>query len=142
MSDDEITRFSVSLPQRLLQDLDAMVREKGYDNRSLAIADMIRNQIVQHRQERGTQEIAGTITLIYDHHKPRVQAALTDIGHDHHDIIISTLHVHLDHDHCLEVIVVRGPAATVKTLADRLIAARGVKHGVLTITSTGKDLAG
>lgn len=138
--EQEVSRFSVSLPQQLLSDLDAMVHEKGYDNRSLAIADMIRDELVEHRQHNGKQEIAGTITLVYDHHKPHLQSVLTDLQHDHTDLIISTLHVHLDHDNCLEVLVVRGKAAKIKSIADALIAAKGVKHGRLTITSTGKDL--
>lgn len=136
------SRFSVSLPAGLAQDLDRMVREKGYDNRSLAIADMVRDQLVEHRQQVGDGEIAGTITLVYDHHKPHLQDVLTDLQHDHHELIISTLHVHLDHHNCLEVLVVRGRAAAVRKIADALIAAKGVKHGKLTITSTGKDLVG
>ena len=91
-------------------------------------------------QNLGENEIAGTITLVYDHHKQHVQATLTDIQHDHHEVIISTLHVHLDHHNCLEVLVVRGKAATIKKIADELIAAKGVKHGKLTVTSSGKDL--
>ena len=136
------TRFSVSLPPALLEQLDEMTHEKGYDNRSLAIADMIRAQLVEHRQKSDSGEIAGTITLVYDHHKQHVQATLTDIQHDHHEVIISTLHVHLDHNNCLEVLVVRGKAATIKKIADELIAAKGVKHGKLTVTSSGKDLPG
>ena len=135
-----VVRFTVSVPQTLAKQLDGMTREKGYDNRSLAVADMIRDQLVEHRQNYGDRDIAGTITLVYDHHKQHVQAALTDIQHDHHEGIISTLHVHLDHDNCLEVLAVRGKAGTIKKIADELIAAKGVKHGKLTITSTGKDL--
>lgn len=137
---EELARFSVSLPQQLLKDLDAMAREKSYDNRSLAVADMIRAALVEHRQERSAREIAGTITLVFNHHKRHLQETLTDMQHDHTDIIISTLHVHLDYDNCLEVLVVRGPAGEIKHLADTLIAAKGVKHGRLTITSTGQDL--
>jgi CopG family nickel-responsive transcriptional regulator len=95
---------------------------------------------VEHRQKFGTAEIAGTITLVYDHHKQHVQAALTDIQHDHHEVIVSTLHVHLDHDNCLEVLVVRGKADIIKKIADELTTAKGVKHGKLTVTTTGKDL--
>jgi CopG family nickel-responsive transcriptional regulator len=101
---------------------------------------MIRDQLVEHHQNYGSRDIAGTITLVYDHHKQHVQAALTDIQHDHHDVIISTLHVHLDHDNCLEVLAVRGKAGTIKKIADELIAAKGVKHGKLTVTTSGKDL--
>jgi CopG family nickel-responsive transcriptional regulator len=117
-----------------------MTREKGCDNRSLAVADLIRAGLVEHRQNLGNREIAGTITLVYDHHKQHVQATLTDIQHEHHHVIISTLHVHLDRHNCLEVLVVRGQAALVKKIADELIAAKGVKHGKLTVTSSGKDL--
>lgn len=119
-----------------------MAGEKGYDNRSLAIADMMRDHLVEHRQKFGAEEIAGTITLVYDHHKSHVQETLTDIQHDHHEVIISALHVHLDHHNCLEVLVVRGPAGQIKKISDALIAAKGVKHGKLTVTTTGKDLAG
>jgi CopG family nickel-responsive transcriptional regulator len=133
-------RFSISLPAGLAKQLDRMVAQKGYHNRSLAVADMIRAHLVEHQQQFGDKEIAGTITLLYDHHKQHVQAALTDIQHDHHAVIIATLHVHLDHHNCLEILAVRGPAAVVKRIADELIAAKGVKHGKLTVTSTGKDL--
>lgn len=133
-------RFTVSVPRDLAKQLDQMTREKGYGNRSMAVADLIRAGLVEHRQRLGNQEIVGTITLVYDHHKPHVQAALTDIQHDHHEVIISTLHVHLDHHNCLEVLVVRGQAGPIKKIADELLSAKGVKHGKLTVTSTGKDL--
>ncbi len=136
-----VVRFSISVPKDLARQLDQMTRQKGYDNRSLAVADMIRAQLVEHWQKYGDQQIAGTITLVYDHHKQHVQAALTDIQHDHHEVIISTLHVHLDHDNCLEVLAVRGRAAIIRQIADELIASKGVKHGKLTVTSSGKDLA-
>jgi CopG family nickel-responsive transcriptional regulator len=137
---DGATRFSVSLPGELARELDAMTREKGYSNRSLALSDMIRAQLVEHRQGLGGQ-IAGTITLLFDHHKPRLQAILTDVQHEHTDLIVSTLHVHLDHDNCLEVLVVRGDAVRVRALSDALIGAKGVKHGRLTVTATGPDLS-
>ena len=140
MKDKETARFSVSLPQELLDELDEMVREKNYSNRSLAIADMVRANLVEHRHGRSGEEIAGTITLLYDHHKRHLQALLTDMQHDHTDVVISTLHVHLDHDNCLEVLVVRGAAEVVQNLADTLIGAKGVKHGRLTVTAAGHDL--
>jgi len=114
MKKETVSRFSISLPPSLLQQFDEMSKEKGYDNRSLAIGDMMRDRLVEHRQKFGNEGIAGTITLVYDHHKQHVQAALTDIQHDHHEVIVSTVHVHLDHDNCLEVLVVRGKAAVVK----------------------------
>ena len=140
MKDEFVSRFSVSLPPKLLKQFDEIVGGKGYANRSQAIADMIRAQLVEHRQKFGTEEIAGTITLVYDHHKQHVQAALTDIQHDHHQVIVSSIHVHLDHDNCLEVLIVRGKADIIKKIADELTTAKGVKHGQLTVTTTGKDL--
>jgi len=140
MKNDPVARFSVSLPPALLEQLDQMTAQKGYENRSQAMADMIRAQLVEHRQKYGTEEIAGTITLVYDHHKQNVQAVLTDIQHDHHHVIVSTMHVHLDHHNCLEVLVVRGKGESIKKIADELTSAKGVKHGKLTVTSTGKDL--
>lgn len=133
-------RFTVSLPPTLMRQLDEMTTAKGYTNRSLAIADMIRDQLVEHRQRFGNDEMVGTITLVYDHHKMHVQETLTDIQHDHPAVILSTVHVHLDHHNCLEVLLVRGKATPVKRIADELIAAKGVKHGKLTVTTTGKDL--
>ena len=137
---ESVVRFSVSLPRPLARALDQMTEEKGYDNRSLAIADMIRGHLVEHRQQMGASEIAGSITLVYDHHRHHLQDLLTDLQHEHREVIISSLHCHLDHDHCLEVLAVRGKSVAIKKLADEMIAAKGVKHGKLTITSTGTDL--
>jgi CopG family nickel-responsive transcriptional regulator len=141
MKKTTVARFSVSIPAPLLRDLDQMVAEKGYANRSVAVADMVRDALVEHRQQFGDREIAGTITIVYDHHKPHLQELLTNMQHDHGQIIISTMHVHLDHHHCLEVLVVKGPAAEIRHLADHIIGAKGVKHGKLSITTTGQDLA-
>jgi len=135
-----VVRLTVSLPPMLADELDKMVKDIGYDNRSLAVADMIRDRLVEHRQNVGDHEIAGSITLVYDHHKQNVQSVLTDIQHDCHELIISTMHVHLDHHNCMEVLAVRGKAKLVKKIADELIAAKGVKHGKLTVTTSGKDL--
>jgi CopG family nickel-responsive transcriptional regulator len=137
---ESVVRFSISLPRQLARALDQMTAEKGYDNRSPAIADMIRAHLVEHRQQFGHREIAGSITLVYDHHRHHLQDLLTDLQHEHREVIISALHCHLDHDNCLEILAVRGPASSIKKLADEMIAAKGVKHGKLTITSTGQDL--
>ena len=142
MNEDNVARFSVSLKKELLVKLDKMVREKGYDNRSLAIADMISDDLVEHEQQLGDVDAAGTVTLVFDHHKRHVQETLTELQHDHLHSIVSALHVHLDHHNCLEVLVVRGKASEIKAFADRLIGAKGVKHGKLSITTTGKDLPG
>jgi len=141
MKKETVSRFSVSLPPSLLGQLDQMAQEKSYDNRSLAIADMIRDQLVEHRQKFSNEDIAGTITLVYDH----PQTARAGNAHGHPSIIITTsyfrtVHVHLDHHNCLEVLIVRGKAGVIRRIADELIAAKGVKHGKLTVTTTGKDL--
>ncbi|MCX7008654.1 MAG: nickel-responsive transcriptional regulator NikR [Kiritimatiellaeota bacterium] len=139
MKTDRLCRFSISMPAALAGQLDALVQAKGYANRSQAVAELVRSRLVEHHHELGDREIAGTITLVYDHHKPHLQTALTDIQHDHHDVIISTMHVHLDHHNCLEVLVVRGRGDVVRRIADELLAAKGIKHGRLTITTTGRD---
>lgn len=135
-----VARFTVSVPADLARQLDQVARDKGYSSRSLAVADMIRSWLVEHQQRFAGKEIAGTITLVYDHHKHGLQETLTDLQHDHHGSIISSLHVHLDHHNCLEVLVVRGKPAHIQEVADCLVSAKGVKHGKLTITTTGKDL--
>lgn len=134
-----LSRFSLSMPTGLVRQLDAMTRAKGYANRSQAVAELVRNRLVECQAESGAQEIAGTITLVYDHHQRNIQGLLTDIQHDHAAVIIATLHVHLDHHNCMEVLAVRGRARDVRQVADQLIAARGVKHGRLTVTTTGED---
>ena len=139
MKKKSLCRFSISMPGELLAQLDAMSKAKGYSNRSLAVADMVRAHLVEHHGQKGAHEIAGTVTLVYDHHKPHVQTLLMGIQHDHGGIIIAAMHVHLDHHNCMEMLAVRGPASAVNEVADRLIAAKGVKHGRLTVTTTGKE---
>jgi CopG family transcriptional regulator, nickel-responsive regulator len=140
MVQDKLARFGVSLSRALLKELDRMVREKGYRNRSQALSDMVRDHLVDYQQKAEDSEVAGTVTLVYDHHRPNVQESLTELQHKHLDKIISTVHVHLDHHNCLEVLVVRGKASVIKSVAEHLIAVKGVKHGKLTMTTTGKDL--
>ncbi len=131
----------MSMANDLVVQLDRMVREKGYANRSQAVSELVRDRLVSHNAEKPDQEIAGTITLVYDHHRPLIQALLTDIQHDHGDLIISSMHVHLDHHNCMEVLAVRGKSGLVQAMADQIVSAKGVKHGKLTVTSTGKDFS-
>ncbi len=133
-------RFGVSLDSDLLDKFDALCDERCYQTRSEAIRDLIRNTLVQQEWEDTEREIAGTLTLVYDHHKSDLSQRLTEIQHDMHDIIITSLHVHLDHDNCLEVLVLKGPGHHVRTLAQRLLSIKGVKHGKLSLTTTGQDL--
>jgi CopG family nickel-responsive transcriptional regulator len=124
----------------LLERLDHEIVKKGYPNRSEAIRDLIRNQLVELDWSQDEEEVAGTITIIYNHHVKGLSDLLLELQHEHHDMIISVMHVHLEHDHCLEVMVIKGPASQARELAGRLIGVKGVKHGKLTITSTGKGL--
>ena len=133
------TRLSLSLPNGLAAALDHLVGEKKAASRSALVADQVRAEVVEHRARRGKPEIAGAITLVYDHHARNLQAKLTDLQHDSEGLIVSVMHVHLGHHDCLEVLVVRGPADKVRELADKLAAVRGVKHGKLTITTTGHE---
>ena len=111
-----------------LASFDAMVERRGYENRSEALRDLVRRELDRDAWEQGAPAVA-TITLVYDHHVRELTERLTEIQHDHGDFIISTLHVHLDHDHCLEVIAARGPAAALQAMAERLIGTRGVRSG-------------
>jgi CopG family nickel-responsive transcriptional regulator len=134
-----VVRFSVSIDADLIEAFDAMSREMGYDNRSEAIRDAIRHRMVQREWESG-DEVAGVITLLYDHHRSGLSEALTEIQHHALGEVISTTHVHIDSDNCLEFIAVRGEAHVIERLANRMISLKGVKHGALTGTSTGKQL--
>ena len=135
------SRFSIFMPAGLLRQLDLMAKQKGYSNRSKAVADLVRAGLVEHQSQCHTHEIAGTLTLVYDHHRPKLLSELTTIQHQHQQLIISTMHAHLDHHNCLEVLVLRGQAGSIKKMADKLIAAKGVKHGKLTVTTTGTHLS-
>ena len=135
-----LTRFGVSLDGHLLSSFDRLIRQKEYANRSEAIRDLIRDALVRHEWEDDESEIVGTITLIYDHHVRAISEKLIDGQHAHHHEIISTMHVHLDADNCLEVLAVKGRAREVQQIADRLIGMRGIKNGKLVTTTTGKQL--
>jgi CopG family transcriptional regulator, nickel-responsive regulator len=136
----ELVRFGVSMNEQLLNAFDRKIVSRGYANRSEAVRDLIRNRLVELEWEDENQEVAGTITLVYDHHVRGLSNLLTDLQHNWHDMILTTTHVHLDHHNCLEVLVVKGPAGQVREVADRLVGVKGVKHGQLTLTSTGREL--
>lgn len=137
----KLTRFGVSLDEELLEPFDALCAVKGYSNRSEAIRDLIRKALVAEEWQQADGQGAGTLTLVYDHHKNDLARRLTQMQHDEHDIIIATLHVHLDHHNCLEVLILKGEAARVRALADKLISCKGVKHGTFSGATTGQDLA-
>jgi CopG family nickel-responsive transcriptional regulator len=130
-----ISRISVSLPEALLRQLDAMVCGRGFDSRSQAIADMINQQLAEHRAELGDNVMAGTITLVYNHATPGLQKQLTDIQHRHLSEVISSLHVHLMDAHTMEVMLVQGPARQLQIIADALLTCRGVITGKLHLSA-------
>ena len=134
-------RFGVSLDSDLLDQFDALCEQREYPNRSEAIRDLIRNALVQNEWEgEGSEHAAATLTLVYDHHKSDLAQKMTNVQHDHHHLIVTSLHVHLDHDNCLEVLVMKGPGDDVRAMAQKLIATKGVKFGRLSLATTGENL--
>ncbi len=133
-------RFGVSLDSDLLERFDALCEERSYQTRSEAIRDLIRNTLVQQEWEDSGKDVAATLTLIYDHHKSDLAQRITNAQHDVHHLIITTLHVHLDHHNCMEVLVLKGPGADVRELAQRLISTKGVMFGKLSLATTGENL--
>ncbi|MCX7678808.1 MAG: nickel-responsive transcriptional regulator NikR [Spirochaetes bacterium] len=137
---NNIIRFGVSIDEKLLKRFDTLIEQKGYVNRSEAIRDLIRDMLVQEDTSSPDAEVIGTLTLIYSHHASDLAEKLNDIQHQHYDHIISTVHVHLDEHNCLEVLLLRGQKHIVQKIGDNLLSVKNVRHGKLTITTTGKDL--
>ena len=135
----KLVRFGVSLEQDLLEKFDRLTKERNYTCRSEAFRDLIRQELTQKQWQSG-HEIAGAITLIYDHHKRELVNKLMDIQHAFGDMIISSQHVHLDHNNCLEIIAVKGSPKEAQKLTDSLKSVKGVKHGTLSMSTTGKDI--
>jgi CopG family nickel-responsive transcriptional regulator len=135
----ELFRFGVSLEKGLLDSFDQLIKEKNYTNRSEAIRDLIRQELVKKQWQKG-REIAGAIVFIYDHHKRELLNKVTDVQHDFQKVIISTQHIHLDHNNCLEIIALRGNPKEAQSLQDNLRSIKGVKHATLSMSSTGKGI--
>ncbi len=135
----ELVRFGVSLEKELLERFDNLIRSRKYTNRSEALRDMIRQELLKQEWEAGG-EVAGAITFIYDHHTRELLSKITDIQHDSQEVIISTQHIHLDHHHCLEIIAVKGRVKKVLKLADLLKAIKGVRHCALSMTGSGEEV--
>lgn len=131
----DVIRFGVSLDKDLLHRFDDHIKGRQYNNRSEAIRDLIRQELVT-REWADDQNVAGAITFLYNHHNRDLLSRITDIQHDHQDVIISTQHIHLDHDHCLEIIAVKGNAKEIKILASSLSSVKGVQYGSINIAST------
>ncbi|MDQ7031926.1 MAG: nickel-responsive transcriptional regulator NikR [Desulfonauticus sp.] len=133
-------RFGVSLDAELLKRFDQLCEEKSYQTRSEAIRDLIRNALVQKEWEDPDREIIGILSIVYDHHQSDLSQKLTEIQHNALDTIITSLHIHLDHNNCLEVLILRGTGKRIKDTAEKIISTKGVKHGHLSMTTTGEDL--
>jgi CopG family nickel-responsive transcriptional regulator len=134
-----LVRTGISLESELLARFDQMIARKGYGSRSEAIRDLVREHSVASDVAHN-RVIVGTLTLVYDHHQPKLSERLIQAQHDYQGKVLATTHVHLDHRNCLEVIIVKGRGSEVQQLADQLLSLRGVKHGKLVITTTGKRL--
>jgi len=136
----DLSRIGIALDSDLLAKFDALIEARGYTNRSEAFRDLIRAELLQKSLGNPASKVVGTITLVYDHHVRLLQEKITELQHRHHHAILSTLHIHLDHDHCLEVVVVSGKLAELRELADTLTSTKGVKHGQANWTVTTAEL--
>jgi CopG family transcriptional regulator, nickel-responsive regulator len=129
-----LSRIGVALDSDLLKRFDDFISRLGYTNRSEAFRDLIRDRLVSERTQAPNATVVGTVTLIYDHHAHGVTEKLTELQHASHDLVVSTSHAHLDHDSCLEVLIVHGKSSRVEEFAGRLIGLKGVQHGRLVMT--------
>ena len=134
----ELVRFGVSLEEGLLKRFDDLIHRRKYTNRSEALRDMIRQELLKQEWEEGG-EVAGAITFIYDHHTRELLSKITDIQHDSQEVIISTSHIHLNHNYCLEIVAVRGVVKKVLKLSDSLRAIKGVRHCALSMTGSAEE---
>lgn len=129
-------RFTISLDADLAVEFDKLIKARGYSNRSEAVRDMLRSQLESFRHERGqARNCVANLSYVYNHHERELAERLTQLQHDHHNLSVSTMHAHLDHEHCIESLILRGPSAEVRGFADTLIAERGVRHGQLNMVS-------
>jgi CopG family nickel-responsive transcriptional regulator len=137
-----IERIGISLEGDLLAPFDRLIARKGYENRSEAVRDLIRDALVQGEwaEGAGSEERVAVATLVYDHDAAAVAQKLAHLQHENHRAVVSALHVHLDAHHCLEVLVLRGPARDVLRMGEGLVSTRGVKHGKLVLATTGEEL--
>ncbi len=131
----QLARIGVAIDADLLASFDALIEKQGYENRSEAFRDLIRDRLVRAESEQPNKEVVGTLTLVYDHHQRNLTERITNLQHDHHGVVVSTLHVHLDHHNCLEVLILRGKSKVVRQLADLLVSIKGIQHGQLAMTA-------
>jgi CopG family nickel-responsive transcriptional regulator len=133
---DNLTRFGVSIEPQLLKKFDTLIKTEGYENRSEAIRDLIRNALISRKKHDPQSTAMGTLTMIYDHHTGNLTKKLLKIQHDHTSEILTTIHIHIDHDNCLEVLILKGKAKNIQQLADTIKSLKGIKHGELIMTTS------
>jgi CopG family transcriptional regulator, nickel-responsive regulator len=133
----QVVRFSVSLEEELLEKFDRYCAQEQFATRSEAVRQLLRERLTSQAWEENSADAAGTLTLVYDHHRPQLRDRLTEVQHDHNDFVVATLHAHLTHDLCLEVIVLRGPAGTLREIAAQLKGLRGIFRGELVMAGAG-----
>lgn len=131
----ELKRIGIAIDGDLLEKFDSLIQERGYYNRSEAFRDLIRADLVNHVTRSKGVRVVGTLTLVYNHHARLLSEKLTDVQHEFHHLILSTIHAHLDHDNCLEVLLLRGKAENIEAFANKLIATKGIKHGKLVVAA-------
>jgi len=137
----KIIRFGVSLEKSLLDQFDPLIKKLGYSSRSEALRDLIREKLIDREWEAGDKETIGILSLVYNHDVRDLGDILTKIQHNHINVIISSTHIHVDHHNCLEVIILKGKAKLLKKIASELQSTRGVKHGQLSMTTTGSEIS-
>ena len=133
-------RITISLEDDLAREFDALIRHKGYQNRSEAVRDILRAELESNRlAEDAARSCVGVLSYVYDHHERNLAERVIERGHAHHDLVISTMHAHLDHNNCIETLILRGPTDRVRQFADALIAERGVRHGKVNLIPVNID---
>jgi len=137
---EKTIRFSISLESELSRKFDSWMKKNGYENRSEAVRDLIRDKLVEEEWKDDSKEVVAVLSLVYSHDSPELPRVLTDIQHQHHSLVISSTHIHLDKHNCLEVIIMKGQAGVIKKVASELLSLRRVKHGRLMMTTTGEDI--
>lgn len=137
----DLIRFGISLPGPLLKEFDSYIQNENYTNRSEAIRDLIRNTMIKREWEETDHEVAGAIIFIYDHHVRELLKKITDIQHDYYKLIISSQHIHLDHDNCLEIVVVKGSSMEIQNLYKKIKSIKSIKHAELSMSSTGRNIS-
>lgn len=140
----DLSRFGVSVEEELLESFDQLIAGQGYANRSEALRDLMRDALVKSRLESSPDggEALGSLTLVYDHHAAELNDKMNEIQHNRHNLVVSVLHVHVNHDDCMEVIVLRGTVREIRTLSDALLSLKGVKHGRLFVTLNTEQMVG